>query len=287
MTWPCRRSAGFCLALIAVLATPATAQDNMIESLSVAEEAPGRITVDVVYRYSGDHGDDVFVSVVMAMNGKTLPYYGYRPGAVRTGHNRTRVELGTSQSAPDLLFSSELVVSMYVGGGETFLTRRFAFAKTWRRPGVPLPPQPTLATLPADMILLPDHQEIEVLSTGTTAEPAEPQRQVLPNGHVVLTYPDGTIRERYSGGETVTRPDGTVQTYLFQNAQPPTPPTAPDAANAIWLDNQSQRLLDIIGMLVGHDQASIDNYLAQEGPSLSVYQRIEARSGAIGWLVAP
>jgi hypothetical protein len=38
--------------------------------------------------------------------------------------------------------------------------------------------------------------------------------------------------------------------------------------------------------LVGNDEPSIQNYLEREG-DLTVYQRIEARTEAVGWLVSP
>jgi hypothetical protein len=112
-------------------------------------------------------------------------------------------------------------------------------------------------------------------------------RKILPDGTVELHYPDGTIRHRFAGGETVTRPDGTSSTMLFQNAQPPTPPTAPpDTSHANWLDAENARLLDIMRTLVGNDEASIQNYLEREGGH-TVYEQIEARTGAVAWLVNP
>lgn len=289
--WSMAAAFGVAFASILMLFYPASAQDNVIEKVSIAEETAGRISLDVYYTYNGDHGSDVFISAVMAQDGVTLSHYGYRPGTVQSGSHRTRVELGASNSAPDVMSSSELVVSMYVGGGEAFLTRHFIFAKTWSRAGVALTPKPLWATFLTDaggFVVLENAEILVVEETSGSEAGSAPVRRVLPNGHVQLIYPDGTIRERYMGGETVTHPDGTVQVYSYANAQPPTPPGAPpDAVSAAWLDGQNARLLDILRTLVGFDEGSIDNYLAQEGPAMSIYQRIEARSGAINWLVLP
>ena len=114
------------------------------------------------------------------------------------------------------------------------------------------------------------------------------ERRILPDGAVELRYTDGTIRKLFRGGETITRPDGSSSTMLYQNAQPPTPPTAPpDASHATWLAAENARLLDIMRTLVGHDEPSIQNYLQREGSDRSVYQQIETRTEAVGWLVRP
>jgi hypothetical protein len=114
------------------------------------------------------------------------------------------------------------------------------------------------------------------------------QRRILPNGRVQLRYSDGTIRERFPGGETITRPGSPPQTMLYSSAQPPTPPSAPpDLAHAAWLDSENARLLDIIRLLVGNDEPSLQSYLSQESASLSPYGRIVSRTQTISWLVSP
>jgi hypothetical protein len=225
----------------------------------------------------------------MANNGEVSAHYAHRPGRVERGRHRTRVTLGTTGGAPDSFATNQIEIAMYQGGGEAFLKRQFSFAKTWSQPGAALPPVLQLARIPR--LALQPRPQLEALAT-----PAQPgggdqssavSRTILPDGSVELRYPDGTIRHRFAGGETVTRPDGTTSTMLFQNAQPPTPPTAPpDAGHANWLDAENARLLDIMRTLVGNDEASIQNYLEREGGH-TVYEQIEARTGAVAWLVNP
>jgi hypothetical protein len=176
---------------------------------------------------------------------------------------------------------------MYEGGGEPFVTRQFSFAKTWSQPGASLPPVLQLARLQARPALSQAPQ-LAIVPPGGADQAGAVTRKILPDGSVELHYPDGTIRHRFGGGETVTRPDGTSSTMLFQNAQPPTPPTAPpDASHANWLDAENARLLDIMRTLVGNDEASIQNYLEREGTGRTVYEQIEGRTRAVAWLVSP
>jgi hypothetical protein len=180
---------------------------------------------------------------------------------------------------------------MYVGGGAAFLTRQLAFAKTWSQPGAALSPVIRLAEmrprLPLQRAPLAQLEQ-QPAAPDEGEAPGAVERRILPDGSVELRYPDGTIRHLFGGGETITRPDGTVSTMLFQNAQPPTPPTAPpDAAHASWLDAENARLLNIMRTLVGNDEPSIQNYLEREGTDRTVYERIEARTEAVGWLVRP
>jgi hypothetical protein len=282
-------------ALIALLAGPARAA-NQIESVRVASESASEVVLEVVYGYEGDQGSNVAISAVMTHDGKASQHYAYRPGRVERGRHRVRVSLGTNQGAPDIFATNQIEVAMYVGGGSAFLKRQFGFAKTWSRPGAALSPVVRLAELRPRPALqrrpqaeLQQIQPLEVLGPPDEAGQAGAvDRRVLPDGSVELRYPDGTIRHRFAGGETITRPDGTSSTMLFQNAQPPTPPTAPpDPAHANWLEAENERLLNIIGTLVGHDDQSIQNYLEREGQDRTVYERIEARTEAVGWLVSP
>jgi hypothetical protein len=283
------------LALIALLAEPAIAE-NRIESVQVASESTDEVVLTVVYSYDGERGGNVAISAIMANDGEVSAHYGYRPGRVERGRHRTQVRLGTTQGAPAIFSTNQIEVAMYVGGGEAFLRRQFSFAKTWSQSGATLPPVIRLAEMRPRLPLqrLPQAQ-LEQAPPPRLPGPADEgeqtgavERRILPDGAVELHYPDGTIRKLFGGGETFTRPDGTSSTMLYQNAQPPTPPTAPpDSTHANWLDAENARLLDIMRTLVGHDEPSIQNYLAKEGADRTVYERIEARTEAVGWLVSP
>jgi hypothetical protein len=260
----------------AILASgSAAAQQSSIDRVTVHEETRDRVVLTVEYTYDGGHGDPAFLSAVMATDGTVSPHYAYRPGRVERGRHRTRVTLGLSADAPDLVTSNQLRVRMYDRDGDAFLTRTLHFPKTWSRPGAALRPVLTLAepALPED---------------GPPPPVAAPQRRILPGGTVEVRLPDGTVQRLSEGRIVVERPGGPDQILLFQNAQPPTPPAAPpDPIKGAWLTAVSDRLLDIMRLLVGGHEPSIENYLAQEGPDWSPYQRIDARTRAIDWLVRP
>ncbi|MEM7121903.1 MAG: hypothetical protein AAF563_11540 [Pseudomonadota bacterium] len=113
-------------------------------------------------------------------------------------------------------------------------------------------------------------------------------RRVLPDGKVESRFPDGTIRLDYAGGFTIITPDGQEQIMLFQDVQGATPPsTPPDTAHADWLSQQNESLLIIISTLVGDDEASVNNYLANESAGSSAYEKIDRHIDTINLLVSP
>jgi hypothetical protein len=279
-----------------VLPAGAGHAENRVESVAIASESTNEVVLTVVYSYDGDRGGNVAISAVMAHDGQPSAHYGYRPGRVERGRHRTQVRLGTTQSAPAIFSTNQIEVAMYVGGGEAFVKRQFSYAKTWSQPGAQLAPVVRLAEmrprLPlqraplAQLELAPPPQQLT--PPGESEQDGAVDRRILPDGSVELHYPDGTIRKLFGGGETITRPDGTVSTMLYQNAQPATPPTAPpDSAHANWLDAENERLLGIMRTLVGNDEPSIQNYLEREGADRTVYERIDARTQAVDWLVRP
>ena len=83
-------------------------------------------------------------------------------------------------------------------------------------------------------------------------------------------------------------PDGQEQIFLFQDVQGATPPsTPPDTAHADWLTQQNDSLLIIISTLVGNDEASVNNYLANENAGSSPYQQMDRHIDTINLLVSP
>jgi hypothetical protein len=295
VTAPGQLAALLLAALLLAVPLEVRAESDEIEGVTVALEESNTVTFDVAYTYSGDRGDNVFLSVVMAQDGKTSAYYGFRPGQVERGHHRTRVQLGISDSAPPLYSTNQIKVAMYVGGQRPFLERSFLFAKTWSSPGAELQAVPQVlgivTPLPGTLTQIKPLGEAPTAGAGAgvgDSAPRAPVRRILPNGHTELRYPDGTIRERFAGGETVTRPGGVSQTFLYSSAQPPTPPSAPpDADLALWLEDENRQLLEIIRLLVANDEASVQNYLSQEGDGLSAYGRIVLRTETVDRLVRP
>jgi hypothetical protein len=280
----------------AMLLAGAGHAENRIESVAIASESTNEVVLDVVYTYDGDQGSNVAIAAVMADRGRNSSYYAYRPGRVEAGRHRARVSLGTTRDAPEAFSTDQIELAMYVGGGSAFVKRRFSFAKTWAQPGATLPPVIRLAEMrPGPLLQRADRAVLEQGRPPLELDPPDEsapggrvERRILPDGSVELRYPDGSIRKLFGGGETITRPDGTSSTVLYQHAQPATPPTAPpDAAHVNWLDAENERLLGIIRTLVGNDEGSIQNYLEREGAERTVYEQIDARTEAVDWLVRP
>ena len=103
------------MVLIFLFVSPARAQDNRIDSVSVVSESSDEIILDVVYVYNGDQGNNVALSAVMATDGESSAYYAVRPARVEPSRHRARVWLGVTRGAPEVFFTNQLEVSMYGG----------------------------------------------------------------------------------------------------------------------------------------------------------------------------
>lgn len=113
------------------------------------------------------------------------------------------------------------------------------------------------------------------------------KREILPSGHVLISYSDGSKMERYQGGYTVTKPDGSQQISSFSTAVPVSFPVAPPDANEYdWLDYHRGYLLGIIEILVDNPDLAQQAVSALEDRS-SIYASIAARSEIIQQLVLP
>lgn len=134
----------------------------------------------------------------------------------------------------------------------------------------------------------PEPMKVRPVTTITqpSAAAGAVQKTVTPEGRVVKRYPDGHTETLFSGGRTITFPDGREQTLLYSTGAPAAiPPTAPDDAEQRWLSWHNDRLIAAIRSLVGNNQLSVDNYVRSEGDGLSVYQRIAKRGETINLLL--
>ena len=115
------------------------------------------------------------------------------------------------------------------------------------------------------------------------------KRSVNSKGHIVITYPDGSRTEKFSGGMEKFGPDGkSMGKMLFSTGAPVAiPPDPPNNFEKAWLKDQSEGLLSIIRNLVGGDEASIDHYLKTEKASLNIYEQINKRRRVIDKMVLP
>ena len=123
-------------------------------------------------------------------------------------------------------------------------------------------------------------------SPASSGEKTVVKREILPNGHVLTSYSDGSKMERYPGGYTATSADGQASTALFSTAAPVDIPVAPpDTNEQAWLAFHSGRLLSTIENLV-NDPALVKSYI--EGMNNSnIYEEISQRSQIIDYLLMP
>jgi hypothetical protein len=113
-------------------------------------------------------------------------------------------------------------------------------------------------------------------------------RSVLPSGEIERRYASGMI-ERVSSGRVVRiMPDGSKRTLMMQQVIPAAPPQPPAASpEGVWLQAHADNLLNVIVSLAAGDANARTNYLASEGSLPSIYERIQQRMEAIGYLAAP
>jgi hypothetical protein len=115
------------------------------------------------------------------------------------------------------------------------------------------------------------------------------KRTILANGHVKIQYADGTIKEIYPGGQTITPPEGNPYTILFSSVQHDTPPSLPGDPTIIsWLNVQNEFLLALIKKLVENDSFAVDFYLQNESQKAkNLYEQINLRMECIDNLLTP
>jgi hypothetical protein len=103
------------------------------------------------------------------------------------------------------------------------------------------------------------------------------KRSINAKGNVVITYPDGTVKELLKC--KFTSPDGkTCRTQKSQVSRVTMPPIPSKPSERAWLDEENKGLLTIIAKLVGGDQESIDFLIASEiSDGFSVYEKIHNR----------
>lgn len=258
--------------------------DTGIRAARVVSEGPREVVLDVDYAYRGEQGEQVFASAHALAGSRRLPF-GYVPGAVARGVGTTRVTLRRIDHDGTVLNSDGVQLELYVGGGGAFVSARFGLAKSWLRDDATLPVQlgvkPPAAT--------PDEGPAlgGPVAAGTPTE-AVVARRFTPEGIVEVAYADGRRVQRFQGGYTIIFPDGRQQRVLMSNVQPPTPPAPPPGSSLErWLDGEAAKLLDVLRLLVGQDEAQITAYLAREPADASAFARIAARREAIAYMLQP
>jgi hypothetical protein len=138
-------------------------------------------------------------------------------------------------------------------------------------------------------ILVPIKPRIEIMRTPPQLQlqPAsvEPERTVLSDGSLQITYHNGTkkVISKNHGTVQITNPDGMSQIYSkLQIPFHDLPALPEDNPLNQWLHQESESLFITIERLLKSDQTAMDKYLtAYEGPGLSLYEKIHKRIQAI------
>lgn len=121
-----------------------------------------------------------------------------------------------------------------------------------------------------------------------TTSTEEPMRAINTEGKVQVNNPDGTIEIRYPGGRTIIYPNGERRSFTYYIGAPVAiPPSIPDNDELNWLNDHSERLLNIVRLLVGNDETQINNYLEHEGTDINLYEKILNRRSTIEFIVSP
>jgi len=132
---------------------------------------------------------------------------------------------------------------------------------------------------------------VELAQSSTALAPTsteEPMRTINTEGKVQVNNPDGTIEIRYPGGKTIIYPNGERRSFSFFIGAPVAiPPSIPDNDELNWLNDHSERLLNIVRLLVGNDETQINNYLEHEGTDTNLYEKILNRRSTIEFIVSP
>lgn len=245
--------------------------ESKIDSVLIVSETTDLVILEVHYQYDGRQQETAEMRAYMLSSDQVSPHHAYTPGRVIPGRHRTRVELTTSRRAPDLFDSSGIRVALYVERRQKpVATRTVAFAKTWAKPRAALRP------LSSEVQVSPS------LAGNLARSPLRPTVTPLKSRLELLA----TAR-RQSGPATgsLKTPSGT--TVVYSHAQPATPPdSAPDLQHQLWALTEAERLLDIIGELLGNDSGALNWYKSTEGGDASPYALISRRTDAISVMIA-
>lgn len=110
------------------------ANSTRIISYQIVQETANQVIADVTYFYSGDQGaDNIFMSLIMANNGKPSGYFGYGPGRVAKGKNTTRCTLSVLKNAPKNYTTNQLEFGFYIGGKDYFHKEYKNYNKVWNQ----------------------------------------------------------------------------------------------------------------------------------------------------------
>jgi hypothetical protein len=107
------------------------------------------------------------------------------------------------------------------------------------------------------------------------------------NGTVEIRHADGSKTILSEGGYTEITADGKARTSLYSQVQPTYPAALPSEQDVVlWLQAHNTRLLDLISTIASDGQASVGNYLLNEGAGLTLFQQVERRRAFVERMLA-
>ena len=139
-----------------------------------------------------------------------------------------------------------------------------------------------------NIVMLPPGQRPDVSLAPKT--PATAQRDLEPDGTVVIPLPDGSVKRILpNGGIEIRHADGTVDTYIVSRVMvqspPNLPPAEPGSNLGSWLKSSNDELLEVIRGIV-RTKSSVDAYVASEKGQTD-YWIFDHRLELLGKLVKP
>jgi hypothetical protein len=110
-----------------------TADD--ITDCVVSTVSPTRVRLSVAYTYASPMGtQNIWMGIDVLAGGNRLRWFGYRPVPITASSGTATFEIlfGLNNPPKGTLVTDQIEVFMYVGGGQIFYRRLFAFQHTWQ-----------------------------------------------------------------------------------------------------------------------------------------------------------
>ena len=106
--------------------------DNEISQVAVIMNEPDVLKVRVDYRYSGEHGDEVFACGGIDERANHANWT-CKPAKIKPGESTAVIEFNTSSQVEREACSKYVVITIYQGGGTPFYSNYYHYKKAWIR----------------------------------------------------------------------------------------------------------------------------------------------------------
>jgi hypothetical protein len=114
-----------------LIAGSACASDDEILGFRIVSRTAKELVVDVMYSYSGSHGEQIFIGAFPADNRNDSRLFAYKPAEVSAGINTVQVKMVSYAELPVIFTTPQFAVFMYEGGVKPFLKRYYDFDMNW------------------------------------------------------------------------------------------------------------------------------------------------------------